>query len=100
MEIDINEKLKNSVLDDFKEQVNTYKDHDFFNMIENRTFILDMIYCLGVSLNEKYKWADGFRRFQKDLMLFLAEHNYEMKKVTDLFKLAEDEFLEEGEMEI
>ena len=49
----------------FKEYVNTYdptKDSfDDFCIIE------DMVYGLGISLDDKYRMADGFRKFLVDL---------------------------------
>lgn len=56
---------KNFDWDKFKKFVNTYdptKDSfDDFCIVE------DMVYGLGIALSDKYRWADGFRKFLVDL---------------------------------
>lgn len=53
-------------LEYFKKYVETYSKNNFNY---NETFIRDMIYGIGISVDsDKYKMADGFRKFE-DLLL-------------------------------
>ena len=67
-------KLKNSEpsvdtfdFEKFKLFVNNYKETDYTGQKQysNEVIIKDMIYGLGISLNDvKYSWATGFKKFK------------------------------------
>lgn len=51
----------------FKEYVNTYPT-ELIDNTSNKTILLDMLYGLGVSLDDvNYRWNDGFKQFLKYL---------------------------------
>lgn len=53
----------------------TYKNQKGYKKYDEFTWINDILYGLGVSMDsDKYKWADGFYLFKKDLMEFLREN--------------------------
>jgi len=55
-------------IEKFKEYVNTYDPHKH-GLGSDVTIIKDMVYGLGIALDEKkYSMADGFRRFIKHLV--------------------------------
>ena len=65
----------------YKNFVDTYKDDDF---IFDRIFIEDMLYGIGVSIDEdKYAWAPGYLEFLKYLKNFIGERikRHENKKI-------------------
>ena len=52
----------------FKEYVNTYDPHKH-GLGSDNTIIKDMVYGMGIALDEKkYSMADGFRKFVKHLV--------------------------------
>lgn len=48
----------------------TYDQQIGYKDYSDKTFIDDALYALGITLNPKYKFADGYREFKK----FLLEH--------------------------
>ena len=55
-------------LEKFKKYVNTY-DTKKHGLGSDNTIVKDMIYGLGIALDEeKYSMADGFRKFVKHLV--------------------------------
>ena len=55
-------------IEKFKEYVNTY-DVNRHGLGSDKTIIKDMVYGLGIALDEKkYSMADGFRKFVKHLV--------------------------------
>lgn len=52
----------------------TYGDQNGYENYSARTFVNDVLYGLGVALdNEKYQYAQGYRKFEEDLKGFLNE---------------------------
>lgn len=48
--------------------VSTYMDGDYNADCQDKTFVLDMIYGLGISIDEpRFRCADGFDRFKAEL---------------------------------
>lgn len=55
-------------IEKFKEYVNTY-DPKKHGLDADKTIVKDMVYGLGIALDEKeYEMADGFRKFIKHLV--------------------------------
>ena len=55
----------------YKKFVNTYKDDKF---LFDTTFIEDMLYGIGVSIDEnKYSWSSGYLEFLKYLKNLIDE---------------------------
>ena len=56
-----------------KEYINTYTEQYGYENYQDHTFIDDMLYAVGRALNrEHYQYADGFRRFQMNLIRHIA----------------------------
>lgn len=54
-------------MESFKKYVNTY-DAEKHGLNKNDVIIKDMLYGMGLSLNEeKYRWAAGYRKFKSFL---------------------------------
>lgn len=70
--------LKNGMIESVKylqNYMNTYSNQEGYEDYSVRIYIEDILYGLGVSIDEnKYQWAEGFREFKKDLMQFLVEN--------------------------
>ena len=56
----------------YKQYVTTYASADFNADCQDKTFILDMIYGIGISIEkDSYYAADGFDRFKAELRKIL-----------------------------
>ena len=68
--------LKNGMIESVKylqNYMNTYSNQEGYEDYSVRIYIEDILYGLGVSIDEnKYQWAECFREFKKDLMQFLV----------------------------
>lgn len=61
----MNNTEKKRVFENFKKYVNTYSEKEF---IDEKCFIDDMIYGIGISLDKKYEWSQGYDKFKNVLM--------------------------------
>lgn len=53
----------------FQEYVAFYSGQRFYQDYSDETFIHDMIYGIGIALNEKeYSWADGYEKWKERLI--------------------------------
>ena len=51
-------------LKDLRLALSKYKDEDYLNTYEEKTYILDILFFLGKSIdNEEFNGADGFSKF-------------------------------------
>ena len=71
--IDIEEAVKY-----LQDDMNTYDKQEGYERYNDKTFINDILYGLGVAIGgDKYKWIDGYRKFKKYLQGFLEEDGNE-----------------------
>jgi hypothetical protein len=55
--------------------LNTYTDQQGYEDYSVNTYVDDILYGLGVSINsKKYAFATGFSEFKKDLKQYLVEN--------------------------
>lgn len=52
----------------------TYDKQAHYQDYTDETYINDVLYGLGASLDEKYKFADGFSKFKELLAKHIAAH--------------------------
>ena len=45
----------------------------FYKEFTMDTYLLDLLYGIGVSISEEYRMANGFYKFKKDLIEYLQE---------------------------
>lgn len=59
----------------FENFVKTYRDEScgYYKDYTMETYLLDMLYGIGVSISQDYKMRNGFVQFKKDLIEFLKE---------------------------
>ena len=62
----------NDSLQVFQNFVGTYHTQAGWEEYNDTTYIEDMLYGLAISLNPKYKFANGFRVFKYDLIKYLS----------------------------
>jgi hypothetical protein len=56
------------IVETFQQYVAVYSDQAGYVNYKDRTFIDDMIYGIGLAIDEKeYKWFDGYKRWKKYL---------------------------------
>lgn len=67
-------KMANSV-NSIKEYVNTYDKQLGYKDYSEDTFINDILYGIGISLNDKYQMGNGFLLFKQRLRDLIAESN-------------------------
>ena len=67
------EKMKAAVAY-MQEYVATYSNQPGFESYTEETYIDDILYGLGVSLDKKNKWAGGFENFKERLRLHLRSN--------------------------
>lgn len=65
------EKMKSAVAY-MKEFMNSYDTQAGYETYSEETFIDDVLYGLGVSLDKKNQWAGGYRIFKERLRKHLA----------------------------
>lgn len=51
-----------------KDYINTYENQTGYKDYSDRTFIADILYGLGASLDDEYQNADGFRKFKEEVL--------------------------------
>lgn len=66
-------KTMKEAVDYLADFMGTYADQTGFEGYTTTTYLNDVLYGLGVSLDDKYKYASGFTQFKKDLGEFLNE---------------------------
>lgn len=58
----------------FQDYVSTYSSQQGYEQYTDETFIMDILYGLGIALDpEEYKCADGFRKFKISLSEMIKE---------------------------
>jgi len=55
------------IVDDLKEYINTYEKQHGYLDYSDEIIINDMLYGIGLAIDKKYKWHDGFEKFKKHL---------------------------------
>ena len=63
MEFDIAEALKY-----MKNFINTYENQRHYKSYTMETWLHDMLYGIGVSIDKNYSWAGGYDEFKKFLI--------------------------------
>jgi hypothetical protein len=61
------QKRMKKAVDFLRHYFDTYADQLGYLDYSDQTLINDTVYGLGVALDPKYQWADGFEAFKKDL---------------------------------
>jgi len=62
------QKRVKKIIDSLKEYINTYDTQpDYLNYSEE-IIINDMLYGIGIALNNKYKYYNGYEKFKKFLL--------------------------------
>ena len=64
--------MKNAI-EHLKEYVGTYENQGGWEEYRPETYIDDILYGLGTSISDKFKFADGFDRFKEILRDHLGE---------------------------
>jgi hypothetical protein len=59
--------IKSSV-NHFQKYVGTYRDQAYWETYPIETYINDMLYGLGISIDRKYRFAGGYEKFKKYLL--------------------------------
>jgi hypothetical protein len=63
------------IIEKFQKYINTYSDQLGYLDYSDDTIIYDVLYGLGIALNEKeYKYKSGFDKFKKFISLILYEY--------------------------
>lgn len=53
----------------YLQYVSTYMNEDYNADCQDKTFVLDMVYGIGLSIDEeRFRCADGFDRFKAELL--------------------------------
>jgi len=60
--------MENFDLEEFKNYVNTYGNQKGHEKYSEEIIIDDFLYGIGICLNEKFKYIDGYERFKSKLM--------------------------------
>lgn len=61
-----------SIVETFQKYVATYSDQKFYMNYEDRTFIADMLYGIGIAVDpQQYSFAGGFDKFKDALRAYL-----------------------------
>jgi hypothetical protein len=60
-------------VDKIQNYVRTYKQCVDYENYSKKTYVYDMLYGVGTSLSDDYKFAGGFDQFKNDLIKFLQE---------------------------
>lgn len=65
-------KMKDAVryLDNYMHTYDSQHGYENYNL---SIYLDDVIYGLGASISDQYRWASGFSQFKKDLMQYLQE---------------------------
>jgi hypothetical protein len=65
------------IVADFEKYVVTYKSQANYENYSYETFINDMIYGIGLTINpEIYMWAEGYESFKIDLIEFFKNRQF------------------------
>ena len=65
-------RTKKQVIEKFQGYVKTYKEDDWVSE-SDEIFLDDMLYYLGASLDDKFKFANGFSDFKELLVKHLSK---------------------------
>jgi len=60
-------------LDSLKEYVDTYDQQSDWERYRLETYVNDVLYGLGISISDEFRYADGFDRFKQVLREHLGE---------------------------
>ena len=60
-------------LDSLKEYVDTYDQQSDWERYRSETYVNDVLYGLGISISDEFRYADGFDRFKQVLREHLGE---------------------------
>jgi DNA-binding MltR family transcriptional regulator len=73
-EVNVNNRQKKvkKIVEHLKEYINTYDNQTGYLNYSDEVIIDDLIYGLGIALDEKYKFANGFDKFKERLKEHLS----------------------------
>lgn len=57
--------------------IKTYRSNQdpFYKDFTMDTYLLDLLYGVGVSISKEYRMANGFTKFKKDLVEYIQDNN-------------------------
>jgi hypothetical protein len=61
------------VVAQFQKYMSTYHNQEGYKDYSDECYIADVLYGLGVSLSDDYRFAQGFKKFKKDLIKLIDE---------------------------
>lgn len=68
-----------AIVKSFKKYVNTYTNQEGYSSYSDATFILDMLYGIGIAIDKKkYCMADGFQDFKERFARYLNTRKLEL----------------------
>lgn len=68
-------------LDSLEKYISSYRSQKYYREFSILTFINDIIYGLGISINPNYTWAEGYDRFKRHLILYFIRCLSKIKKI-------------------
>jgi len=83
----MNNKMK-KIVANFQEYVATYTNQVEYESYRDETFIDDMLYGIGIAMDEKYKFANGFDEWKE----VLRKHLDNDKSATVMAQAIESRF--------
>jgi len=70
------------IVENFQKYMSTYHEQSGYQEYTDKTFIEDILYGIGVSIDPKYQYANGLRDFKKVLLKHLKEFEGEKDERT------------------
>lgn len=63
------QKRMKEIVKKFQQYVDTYSSQRYYKDYCDETFIHDMLYGVAISIDKKYEWRSGYKKFIKDIII-------------------------------